>query len=357
MKNPLSNSNVLIVDDLSTNRLLAKTLLQTRNVNVVEAECGEDALKLIEGHRFDVVLLDIMMPGIDGFETCRAIREKLGEQLLPVIMLTALDGSEDVANAMAAGANDFVHKPFNGVELLARLGAAVTHKRVTDTLDSTESVLFALARMVEAKDSTTGGHCDRLAHMGVVFGERLGCSYEELEALRRGGVLHDIGKLGIPDSVLLKPGKLTEEEWVVMRRHPTIGASLVSPLRTMQMTADIVRCHHERWNGSGYPDGLKGEGIPYLARIFQLVDAYDALRSDRPYKKAFSIAETLKIMQDERERGLWDPALMCVLANILNECPEALLLPENKKLDKSAVIFDDIAQLRVTEAFNSGTGG
>ena len=336
---------VLIVDDMATNRLVAHSVLARYGFEVEEADSGERAITMLGERSYDAVLMDIMMPGMDGFDACRKIRHELELTLLPMIMLTSLSGADDVAKSMEVGANDFIHKPFNPVELFARVNAAVTHKRLTDRLDDTESVLFALARMVEAKDLTTGDHCDRLAHRSVAFGKKLGCKYEELEALRRGGVLHDIGKLGIPDAILLKPGALTDEEWVVMRQHPVIGARLCSALKTMQLTTDIISCHHERWNGSGYPKGLKGEAIPRLARIFQLVDVFDALTSTRPYKEAYSTEKAIGIMQAECEQGYWDPEFLELFIELIQAGAADLQLPGTYVSDKSSTIFESIACL------------
>ncbi|PJA32696.1 MAG: two-component system response regulator [Zetaproteobacteria bacterium CG_4_9_14_3_um_filter_53_7] len=338
---------ILVVDDMATNRLVARSVLARYGCEVEEAESGEKALALLAERSYDTVLMDIMMPGMDGFEACHKVRTELELTLLPIIMLTSLSGPDDVARSMEVGANDFIHKPFNATELLARVKAAVSHKRLTDRLDDTESVLFALARMVEAKDLTTGDHCDRLAHRSVVFGKHLGCKYEELEALRRGGVLHDIGKLGIPDAILLKPGPLSDEEWGVMRQHPVIGARLCSALKTMQLTIDIISSHHERWDGSGYPKGLKGEAIPRLARIFQLVDVFDALTSVRPYKKAFSVQKAIEIMQQECEQGFWDPELLGQFITLLSSHVGELELPHAYVGDKSSPIFESIAELGI----------
>ncbi|MES0371933.1 MAG: HD domain-containing phosphohydrolase [Mariprofundaceae bacterium] len=334
---------ILIVDDMATNRLVARSVLTHEGYVVEEARSGEEALLMISSNGYDAVLLDILMPEMSGFDVCEKIRTVLDLPLLPIIMLTSLGGADDVARALEVGGTDFIHKPFDSVELLARVKAAAEHKRLTDHLDDTESVLFALARMVEAKDLTTGDHCDRLAHMSVIFGEKLGCDYVELEALRRGGVLHDIGKLGIPDAVLLKPGALNDEEWDIMRQHPMIGARLCSALKTMQPTIDIIRSHHERWDGSGYPQGLKGEEIPLLARIFQLVDVFDALTSQRPYKKAYSVKKAIEIMQEECEKGFWNPELLAVFIELVESSPEMLKLPKSFVPDKSSSIFESIA--------------
>lgn len=347
-------ARILAVDDMATNRKLLSYVLKAPEYHVIEAAEGMQALEILRNESVDVVLLDVMMPGMDGFETCRRIREELGLTLLPVIMVTAMGNPDDVVRGMAVGADDYVTKPFNGVELLARVKAALERKRLTDRLDDTESVLFSLARMVEARDENTGDHCDRLAHMSVVFGKELGLAYDDLEALRRGGVLHDIGKLGIPDNILLKKGKLDADEWSIMKQHTVIGAALCSPLRTMQRTVDIVRCHHERWNGTGYPAGLAGEKVPLLARVFQIVDVYDALSSERPYKPAFPHEKVIGIMEQETVSGFWDPELMAAFLKILRERPEILQRPEQSEKDRSAHILEEIERSGVMEWYARG---
>jgi putative two-component system response regulator len=245
--------------------------------------------------------------------------------MLPVIMVTGFGGHDDLAVSLHEGANDFIRKPYHPMELMARVDSAVHHKRLTDQLDSAESVLFALARMVEAKDEYTGDHCTRLAHNAVVFGEALGLGSHELMALRRAGVLHDIGKLGIPESILKKRGPLDAAEWDIMRQHTCIGAALCEPLKSMRLTAPIVRHHHEHWDGSGYPHGLAGEAIPLLARVFQIVDIFDALSFPRPYKPALPVQQVITILVEENARGWRDPALMPVFLELLAERPESLL--------------------------------
>jgi putative two-component system response regulator len=332
---------VLVVDDMSTNRMLVKRALSD-DYDTLEAENASQVFDVLNSAPVDVILLDIMMPEIDGFEICSHIHKKPEFYLLPIILLTGLTSATDIARGLEAGACDYIKKPFNFTELKARVKAAVERKRLTDRLDDTESVLFSLARMVEARDENTGNHCDRLAHMGVVFGKSLGLSYEQLEALRRGGVLHDIGKLGIPDAILLKKGKLDSAEWETMKQHPNIGAALCAPLRTMRETVNIVRCHHERWDGSGYPLGLAGEDIPLLARVFQIVDIFDALTTERPYKPAFPREKVIGIMKDEADKGFWDATLMKKFISILQNAPESLSLSTSDKKDKSALILDDI---------------
>lgn len=342
MSDTASPYRVLVVDDVSTDRLLLKTMLAQDGFRVSEAASGHEAIDAITRQDFDAILLDVLMPDIDGFDVCRHVRERLGIELLPIILLTTLESGDDVATGLRCGATDFVSKPYDATELLARVRASVSKKRLTDRLDDTESVLFALARMVEAKDANTRDHCDRLSHMAVVFGQDLGCTYEELQALRRGGVLHDIGKLGVPDAILLKQGPLDEVEWDVMRQHPVIGAQLCSPLHTMHRTLEIVRHHHEKWDGTGYPDRLAGSDIPLLARVFQILDVYDGLSHERPYKSALPVDEVVAIMEQETADGCWDPDLMERFLRIVREQPHRLALPVNMDRGDSARIVDEI---------------
>ncbi|MBI5330613.1 MAG: response regulator [Betaproteobacteria bacterium] len=345
LASPQSGANlarILVVDDMATNRALIRAVLDAREFEVVEADSGASALARIHALRPDVVLLDVMMPDTDGIEVCRRLREQEEFHLLPIIMLTSLGSPDDVVHGMEVGATDYITKPFNSVELTARVRAAVDKKRLTDRLDDTESVLFALARVVEAKDGTTGDHCDRLSHLSVVLGEALGLPFDDLEALRRGGILHDIGKVAIPDTVLLKKGKLDDAEWAVIRQHPTTGAYLCSALRTMRRTVDIIRYHHEKWNGGGYPSGLAGPDIPVLARVFQVVDVYDALSSERPYKPALPKDEVARILREETARGFWDPEIMSVFLDILEHDPTRLDIPANAARGRDADLFQNL---------------
>ena len=347
---------VLVVDDMDTNRQLIINSLQPSRYVVAEAIDGKGALDMLACQQFDVVVLDVMLPDMDGFEICRTIRCNPDWHLLPVIMLTVLDSPDSLVRGMEAGATDYISKSFNSVELTAKVAAAAEKKRTTDRLDDTESVLFALARMVEAKDETTGNHCDRLSYMAMVFGQELGLDYDDLDALRRGGILHDIGKLGIPDSILFKQGTLDADEWRLMRQHSEIGASLCSPLRTMRKTRDIIRHHHERWDGSGYPYGLKGEEIPLLARIFQIVDVYDALASERPYKTAWPPQKVIAVMEEETGKGLWDPELMARFMDIVRSRPELFIKPEEVETDRSARIFEEIVDSGALEWCRASSG-
>jgi putative two-component system response regulator len=229
------------------------------------------------------------------------------------VVITALHGEQEKVRAIEAGADDFLNKPFSKSELLARVRALLRLKRFTDEMEYVETVLFSLAMAVETRDPHTGDHCQRLARMCVELGRVLGLGEDELNALRRGGYLHDIGKVAVPDAILLKPTSLSPEERQAMQRHTLVGEEICRPLHSLEAVLPIIRSHHERWDGSGYPDGLAGEAIPLLARVLQMVDIYDALRTPRPYKVALPPHTTLARMKVERDQGLLDPRLLDVL--------------------------------------------
>jgi putative two-component system response regulator len=251
-----------------------------------------------------------MMPGMDGFEVCRRLKQDEQTRLIPVIFVTALDDRRARLKGIEAGGDDFLTKPFDQLELSARVRSLVRQKRLNEDLDHAEQVLFSIARTVESRDPNTGDHCQRLVEYGRAFGEYLGLSRSEIRDLTWGGYLHDIGKVGIPDAILLKPGRFTLDEWEIMKQHVVIGEQICKPLRTMRGVLPIIRHHHERWDGSGYPDGLKGNEIPLLAQVFQIIDIYDALTSERPYKQALSSAEAIAILEEETAKGWRNPDLV-----------------------------------------------
>jgi putative two-component system response regulator len=300
---------ILVVDDHPSSRMTAVALLSVEGYDVVEAESGIAALESVAHLAPDLILLDVMMPGMDGFEVCRQLKTDEHTRLIPVIFITALNDRRSRLRGIEAGGDDFLTKPFDQLELSARVKSLVRQKRLNEDLDHAEQALLSIARTVESRDPNTGDHCERLVQRGESFGKFLKLPRIEIRNLMWGGYLHDIGKVGIPDSVLLKRGKLTDEEWVIMRKHVIIGEEICKPLRTMRGVLPIIRHHHERWDGSGYPDGLIGDEIPYLAQIFQTIDIYDALTSERPYKRAFTPEESLKIMQEEMDKGWRNPEL------------------------------------------------
>jgi putative two-component system response regulator len=301
---------VVAVDDSEIALATIEAMVESDGYEFYSAQDGSTALDLIARTNPDVVLMDVVMPDANGFDLCRQLKENEHTRLTPVVLVTGLDSKMDRIRGIEAGADDFMVKPFDQIELRARIRSLAQTKRLNENLDNAVAVLDSLARLVEARDATTGDHCDRLIRLANAFGTYLGLPRSDVWALARGGVLHDVGKVGIPDNVLLKKGRLTDEEWVIMRLHPVIGAELLAPLRTMARVVPIVRHHHERWDGNGYPDKLAAEEIPLLARVFQLLDAFDALTSERPYKAAFSSQESLNIIQEEREQGKWDPTLV-----------------------------------------------
>ena len=277
--------------------------LRTDGYDVFPATDGDAAMSLVRSETPDLVLTDINMPSMSGIELCRRLKEDPATRLIPVMLLTGLDGRNERLAGIDAGADDFLTKPVNNSELRARVRSLMRLKRFTDELDSAESIILSLALTVEARDTYTGGHCERMAAYAATLGMHLGLSDDEVGALRRGGYLHDIGKVAIPDSVLQKAGPLTADEFEIVKRHTTIGDRLCGNLRLLRMVRPIVRCHHERTDGSGYPDGLAGEEIPLLAQIMGVVDVYDALTTNRPYRPAMSPEDACATLEEEADRG------------------------------------------------------
>lgn len=305
---------VLVVDDLHANRALLERLLAPEGYTVVTAANGEEALTKARRLKPDVVLADVIMPVMDGFELCRAIKADPSGYLTPVVLVTSLHGRSERIRGIEVGADDFIVKPFDPEELRARIRSLVRLKRSTDDLDCADAVILSLAMTVEARDPSTQGHCERLARWAVGLGRRVGLGAADLSALDRGGVLHDIGKVGVPDAILLKAGPLTAAEFAQMQQHTIIGDRLCSELRLLQPVRPIVRHHHERLDGSGYPDGLRGSRVPLLAQIISVVDVYDALTTARPYKAALTPEIALAELEAEARRGWRDPQLVAEFA-------------------------------------------
>ena len=319
-------ATVLVADDNWANLELLSELLHDQGYRVICVLDGDQAFKALGSQQIDLVLLDVMMPGRTGFDVCRTIKSNPETRLIPVVLVTGMTDTGDRIQGIECGADDFLSKPVNKQELLARVRSLLRLKQFTDELESAETVLFSLALSIEAKDPYTEGHCDRLSKYSVALAERLGLPEELRVALRRAGIVHDIGKVAVPEHILLKPGPLTPEEWKVMKQHPVMGERICSPLKSFRHVLPVIRHHHEKLDGSGYPDGLKGEDIMLSARILQTVDIYDALTTARPYRKALSPEEAFAVMQQEVKRGWWEGSLVAEL--------EALILgaatPEKK---------------------------
>lgn len=305
-----SKATVLIADDEEMNRELLSEILTGEGYNIICAEDGERALRAFHEGSVDLALLDVMMPGKTGLAVCLEIKSKPETRLIPIVLVTGLTNTDDRIQGIMCGADDFLSKPVNKQELLARVHSLLRLKEFTDELESAETVLFSLALSIEAKDPYTEGHCDRLSKYSVAMAKRLGLRDELRVALHRAGIVHDIGKIAVPEHVLAKPGPLTDQEWVIMKQHPVVGERICSPLKSFRHVLPVIRHHHEKLDGSGYPDGLKGEQIPFTARILQTVDIYDALITERPYRKALSSEEAFAIMYEEAKRGWWDRSLI-----------------------------------------------
>jgi putative two-component system response regulator len=298
---------ILVADDQAANRELLDELLTTQGFRVVTVPDGAAAVEELTRTQVDLVLLDVMMPHLNGFEVCQKIKSNPETYLIPIVLVTALSDKKDRIEGIEAGADDFLTRPVDRTELLARVGSLLKLKYRTDELERAESVLFTLAQSIEGKDPYTHGHCERLSDYSARLGEHLGLAQDQIVALRRAGMVHDVGKVAVPDAILLKPGKLSEQEWKLMREHPVVGERICAPLKSFRLVLPIIRHHHEKLDGSGYPDGLRGDAIPITARILQIVDVYDALTTERPYKRAFAITDALQTMKEEVAKGWWDP--------------------------------------------------
>jgi putative two-component system response regulator len=294
---------VLVVDDIAGNITLARSVLERDGYIVTSASTGREALEAVARDLPDLILLDVMMPELDGFEACRRLKSDAATRLLPVVLVTALRNAQDKIRGIEAGADDFLTKPFNAPELRARVRSLIRIKRYTDDLDSAESVIVSLALTIEARDPSTDGHCQRLAAYAAALGAQLGLGEDDLAALERGGFLHDIGKVGVPDNVLLKPGSLTRDEYEQIKAHTVIGDRLCGELRSLRRVRRIVRSHHERLDGTGYPDRLKGDAVPLLAQLMGIVDVFDALTTSRPYKVALPPERAYEELVLEADRG------------------------------------------------------
>ncbi|CDN16577.1 two-component response regulator [Richelia intracellularis] len=322
---------VLVVDDHGARPMTDLALLAMEGYKVIEADCGTAVMEMVIQQQPDLVLLDVMMPGIDGFQVCQLLKQNEHTRLIPVILITALNDRRSRIQGIEVGADYFLSKPFDRVELAARVKSLIRQKRLNQDLDHAEQALFSIAKAIESRDPNTGDHCERLVALGKAFGEYMNLPRNQIRDLMWGGYLHDIGKVGIPDAVLLKKGNLTSQEWEIMKQHVSIGENICEPLRSMQGVIPIIRHHHERWDGCGYPDKLKGNEIPYLAQIFQIIDIYDALTSERPYKMPFTSEDALALMAEETARGWRNPQLMQQFADFIRGI-NPQIYPENPKI-------------------------
>lgn len=315
-------ATILLVDSDSPNSADWKAFLQNHGFKVFEAMDGRTAIEQCPRVQPDLVLLQAALPDMHGTEVCRLLKSDPLNRLTPVVLIMDSQNSYESSCEREVSADDFWDRPLSRWEALSRVQAILQLKSCID--QQGESVLFSLARSIEARDPLTDGHSERLAAYSAELAENLGLPIESIELLRVASLVHDIGKVAVPDSVLFKPGKLTPGETRVMRQHPVVGEQICSPLRSFRDVLPIIRHHHERMDGSGYPDHLVGEDIPLTARILQVVDVYDALTTDRPYRKALSRECALAVMANEANCGLLDPSLVSHFSHF---CRTARLSP------------------------------
>ena len=334
------------MDDLEINRRLLKAMLKNTRYRFLEARGAEEAFRILAAERIDLVVLDLMIPGMSGPEFCRQIKAEKKTQLVPVLMITSLQGVENEIHGIDSGADEYLTKPLHPALVRARVRAMLRNKASVDSLEEAETILFALAQAVESRDKYTAGHCERLATYSVAVGVTLGLSKPELVALHRGGYLHDIGKVAVPDRILHGTEKLTEEEWTIMKLHTIRGEEICRPMKSLAPVLPIIRSHHERWDGTGYPDGLSGENIPLLARILQVVDIYDALTTARTYKPTMTHQDAIRLMQEESDRGWRDPDLISLFVSVSNSSWEQGIAefasPEWSELDSMRVSLQNM---------------
>jgi putative two-component system response regulator len=309
--------HILVVDDQAAIAGLMSQLLTMRGYEVVTATSAEEAEAEIRRQPPDLILSDVMMPGKSGYDLCRELKEDPATRLIPFVLITGLSDSGDKVRGIDAGADDFLNKPVLAEELIARVRSLLRLKDFTDELETADSVLCTLGKIVEGRDPYTEGHCERLALHAPELGRQLGLDEDSIRALKRGGYLHDLGKIAVPDEILKKGTNLAPEEWVIMKLHPITGETICKPLKSLRLVLPIIRHHHEHSDGSGYPDGLRAEEIPLLPRILQVVDVYDALRTARPYKPALSHDQAAQTMHEEARRGLWDADLVAEYFSML----------------------------------------
>ncbi len=307
---PRRRPRILVVDDNEDIASLMIELLSGKGYDVVAVANALRAEAEILRQPPDLVLSDVIMPGKSGYELCCELKHNPATRLIPVVLITGLTDRQDRLLGIEVGADDFLSKPIFAEELFARVRSLLRLKEITDELETAESVLYTLSLSVESRDPSTEGHCQRLAENASNLGQHLGLDQESIVALRRGGYLHDLGKIAVPDEILKKGSNLTPEEWAVMKLHPVTGETICRPLKSLRLVLPIIRYHHEHSDGSGYPDGLCGGEIPLLPRVLQVADVYDALRTARPYKPARSHSQAALTMFEEARAGLWDLELV-----------------------------------------------
>lgn len=309
---------VLVVDDVAANRELLDAQLHDLGYDVRQARDGVEAIEAIGQQEPDLVLLDIDMPRLDGIAVCRRIKAHPVRRLVPVVLITAYQDRDTRLLGLAAGADDFLTKPFDAGELRIRTSVLLRDRELNKQLDAAEGIVMALARVIEARDLYTVHHAERVGLYSREIGRAYGLGGEDLDILYKGGVMHDLGKAVVPAEILLKAGPLTEVERAVMERHPAEAIRIIEPLRSMTRFLPIIRCHHEHVDGRGYPDHLAGAEIPLGARIAAIADGWDAMTSDRPYRKSLDPAEAIRRLRSG-SGAQWDAELVEIFLHLLDD--------------------------------------
>ena len=310
-------SRILIVDDLAENREILAGLLEVEGHDLETAQDGLEAVERATTNPPDLILMDVTMPRLTGFEACRRLKADPRTELVPIVLVTGLLAREDRIQGIAAGCDDFLTKPVDSEQLLARTRNLLRTKALVDELEQAENVLVSLATALDAKDNYTSGHSQRVGTYAEDLGAAMGLAGKERRNLRRAGLLHDIGKIGIDLAYLNKPGTLTIAEYEDVKRHPVIGYEICRPLRTMVPLLSLIRGHHERLDGRGYPDGLQAAQIPVAMRCLTVADVFDALTSDRAYRKAMTPDAALTVMRKEATVGMWDLRIVDTMGEVV----------------------------------------
>lgn len=313
---------ILVVDDLQANLDLLEAIFLKEGFTVRSALGADEALKIFEERRVDLAVVDVMMPGIDGFTLCSMLKQRAGKQFFPVILLTALSDRNSRIRGLEAGADDFISKPFDTLELLLKIRSLLRVKSLQEELDHSENIILTLAVAMEARDPYTKGHSTRVSKLSMDFTAFLGLSEKEREEMKKAGILHDIGKICLSQSLLRKPGPLSRDEQEMIRTHTVLGEDLCKPLVSMRRILPAIRHHHERWDGRGFPDKLAGEDIPLMARILAIVDSFDAMVSVRPYRDRRTFRSALEVMRSEQFSGQWDSRLLGYFLDMMSSLVE-----------------------------------
>ena len=304
------NPLILIVDDIEAHAELMEAFLIREGYNVQATTNAQEAIRFTKNLSPDLAILDVMMPGMNGYDLCKSLKSLSGRKFFPIILLTGLDQLENKITGIEAGADDFFSKPFNSIELTTKIRSLIKLKRLQDELDHSEDIILTLAVAIEAKDPYTKGHSERVSNLSKKLAIFIGLSQAESITIKKAATLHDIGKIGLKEDILHKRGPLQKNELELIRRHPIIGEDICKPLHSLKQILPGIRYHHERWDGRGYPDRLKGEDIPIIARIISVIDSFDVIVSERPYRRSYSINAAINLMNTEKSSGQWDPWLV-----------------------------------------------